>query len=250
VIDAEEIRARSAEWGTAPNQISKDHLISHVLATLVGFPGLVFFGGTALNRTFLKQKRLSEDIDLYQQPDTLADTAEAVSVVRSGTVREFPDMLIERTDHSGDVKTYEIKADGHRVQLQFVGPRPENARHETEMTAVSLRYSDLPESVLLPVPTLSSFFAMKCAAFESRTMPRDLFDLAALSDIGGVNADAIEALRRFRGSGPTRWMYEPDQAFTEEQWSIELAHQIGNPINPVEALTQVRGALDAAGAWS
>jgi predicted nucleotidyltransferase len=43
-----------------------------------------------------------------------------------------------------------------------------------------LRYSDLPESAELRVPTPSGFAAMKLMAWFDRHTPRDLYDLAAL----------------------------------------------------------------------
>lgn len=53
-------------------QVIRDHAISHVLAAMQGInTELIFFGGTALSRTFLRMGRLSEDIDLYS-PDRRA----------------------------------------------------------------------------------------------------------------------------------------------------------------------------------
>ena len=48
-------------------QVRRDHLISHLLGAIAaGVPtnDLVFFGGTALSRSYLTDARLSEDIDL------------------------------------------------------------------------------------------------------------------------------------------------------------------------------------------
>jgi len=52
-------------FGVAPDQISHDHLISHILVALSTHKdSFIFYGGTALSRTILPDLRLSEDIDL------------------------------------------------------------------------------------------------------------------------------------------------------------------------------------------
>lgn len=55
-----------ATFGVAEAQVRRDHAISHILAALSRHrrEDLIFFGGTALSRTYLLDKRLSEDIDL------------------------------------------------------------------------------------------------------------------------------------------------------------------------------------------
>ena len=47
-------------------QVRRDHAISHILTALQDIHSeMIFFGGTALARTYLTQGRLSEDIDVY-----------------------------------------------------------------------------------------------------------------------------------------------------------------------------------------
>lgn len=61
--DLAEVMAR---FGVAEQQVRRDHAISHILAALSRDhrDELIFFGGTALSRTYLLDERLSEDIDL------------------------------------------------------------------------------------------------------------------------------------------------------------------------------------------
>ncbi len=55
-------------FGVARDQIEHDFVISHVLAALAARANqFVFYGGTALSRTFLEGLRLSEDIDWPRQ---------------------------------------------------------------------------------------------------------------------------------------------------------------------------------------
>jgi hypothetical protein len=57
--------AVAQQFGVALEQVHRDHLISSILAALQAHAGdLIFFGGTALARTYLPAGRLSEDIDL------------------------------------------------------------------------------------------------------------------------------------------------------------------------------------------
>jgi len=68
-----------ATFGVAEAQVQRDHAISHILAALSRHrrEELIFFGGTALSRTYLLDERLSEDIDLIaiDHRDDLADVA-------------------------------------------------------------------------------------------------------------------------------------------------------------------------------
>lgn len=69
MLELDELAAVAGEYGVAEGQVRRDHLISHILLALsiMDMP-VVFFGGTALSRTFLTDPeigaRLSEDIDL------------------------------------------------------------------------------------------------------------------------------------------------------------------------------------------
>ncbi|MGW0055845.1 nucleotidyl transferase AbiEii/AbiGii toxin family protein [Nocardia nova] len=62
----DELESVAVQFGVSPEQVERDHLISHLLAAISrGFGDrLHFIGGTALARTHLVNGRLSEDIDL------------------------------------------------------------------------------------------------------------------------------------------------------------------------------------------
>lgn len=66
MLDLDEADAVAEQFGVAHAQVQRDHLISHVLAALSAQvrEQVVFFGGTALSRTYVPDGRLSEDIDL------------------------------------------------------------------------------------------------------------------------------------------------------------------------------------------
>jgi predicted nucleotidyltransferase component of viral defense system len=66
MLSAEEEQAVAEQFGVARAQVRRDHLISHLLATLSMHLAdrVVFFGGTALSRSLIPNGRLSEDLGL------------------------------------------------------------------------------------------------------------------------------------------------------------------------------------------
>lgn len=64
-LDDGEARAVADRFGVAIEQVRRDHLISHILAALSAFhrEQVIFFGGTALARTYLPTGRLSDRMD-------------------------------------------------------------------------------------------------------------------------------------------------------------------------------------------
>ncbi|MFI1239682.1 nucleotidyl transferase AbiEii/AbiGii toxin family protein [Nocardia salmonicida] len=80
----------AVQFGVPPEQVERDHLISHLLAAISrGFGDrLYFIGGTALARTYLASGRLSEDIDLVALDNRTALAAEgAHHATNAGNVR-------------------------------------------------------------------------------------------------------------------------------------------------------------------
>jgi Nucleotidyl transferase AbiEii toxin, Type IV TA system len=66
MLSPDDQAAVAEKFGVAVSQVRRDHLISHLLAalTVLAADQVVFFGGTALSRTYAPDGRLSEDIDL------------------------------------------------------------------------------------------------------------------------------------------------------------------------------------------
>ena len=61
---------------------------------------------------------------------------------------------------------------------------------------MQLRYPDLPETQTLQCPTLTTFAAMKLAAWFDRHAPRDLFDLAGLAGLGVLHDPEVHRIFR------------------------------------------------------
>jgi hypothetical protein len=77
-MNADERAQIAQHFSVAPEQVERDHLISHLLAFLSkNFSDRIqFIGGTALARTHLPDGRLSEDIDLIAIDDRKAVAAD------------------------------------------------------------------------------------------------------------------------------------------------------------------------------
>ena len=64
-MEIEELRRLAAKEELSLNYIAKDEMISRALSGLQDFDDIILKGGTAINRVYLKNKRFSEDIDVY-----------------------------------------------------------------------------------------------------------------------------------------------------------------------------------------
>ena len=89
-LQYDEWSAVAERFGVDLEQVRRDHLISHVLGAIAeGVPtdDVVFFGGTALSRTYLTDARLSEDIDLIALAPRADVAARIALAVRRGLAR-------------------------------------------------------------------------------------------------------------------------------------------------------------------
>ena len=237
MINADESQKIQELFSVNESQVNRDHAISHVLAALQEIKTrFVFFGGTALSRTFLAEGRLSEDIDLY------SGDREALCLEIDGLPNlleeEFPqanwNVLPSRTKDS----EYSLLVCDSSIQIrvQIVDSVTRGwQKVPAELTEMRQRYSDAPPAKLF-TPTFDGFVAMKVLAWFDRRTPRDLFDLQGLSRKEPVTENArqlIEQLRGFRVSG--EMMNRP----VAGAWQEELAHQTKLKTTADETLRRV-----------
>lgn len=145
-----------------------------------------------------------------------------------------------------DVQSATLVADdGLAVRVQLLAstgypPWP------TEQRTLIQRYSDAPPA-RLHVPTLPAFAAWKTAAWADRGLPRDLYDLWALADLGAsdVRARELYVAHGPTGSPPARWLF--DRAPTKDEWRVNLGGQTRIQVGPAEAADRVRAAWQLAG---
>lgn len=245
MIPPAEIESTAATFGAPETQIVRDHLISHVLAVLGESTDLVFFGGTALCRTWLPNLRLSEDIDLLV--NDFRDADKRRQMVSRYLRLHFEDLVWTAAGSSHDVETWMLSTGSIEVKVQFALWR--HGWREIVpcvQRPVQLRYSDLAPTVDFVVPTGVGFAAMKVIAWMDRAAPRDLYDLAALAEAGHLNAEAIAVTNRLSGFTPTAMSIgNVAMAKVEGAWINELGHQGATERNPSQCMDLVRSALTA-----
>jgi predicted nucleotidyltransferase component of viral defense system len=247
--DRESIAAR---FGADDAQITRDHLISHLLARLpdtgVATDDLVFFGGTALARTFLPSGRLSEDVDFYATTDRRPIADCLTQAWPRAVRREFPRLQWGKSlSEVRDVDPALIVAeDGAAVRVQLLAVDATYLRWPTEIREIDVRYRDVAP-VRLRVPTLDAFAAMKASAWRDRHAARDLFDLAALAEIGAVDARTVALLVDVTGVPlvPEDLVRIPSGAV----WREQLGHQCRLELDPQAAMRRFQEAWKAAASW-
>lgn len=246
MIPDAEIAARAQALGVPESQIVRDHLISHTLEAIASLKNdtIVFFGGTALCRTHLRDLRLSEDIDIIVEDLTEAEPVR--STVTKALRRQFPTLTWDYQGRQHDVDTWHMLTGESVVNIQFALWRQGwKAAIPVSPHPVDLRYSDLPDSVEMTVPTGGGFAAMKVMAWMDRHAPRDLVDLAALADAGYLNHEALSSVHALLGYKPTaQAIGNVAMTRVEAQWATELDHQASNLASPKACLASVRQALD------
>ncbi len=243
MITPDEVAGQAGRWGVAPSQIEKDHMISHLLAAIAetGFP-CRFYGGTALNRSHVAGGRLSEDIDLMVD-DISVDVG---AVLRRPLLRHVGDTTWELRSRRTWMRTYDVTALGTSVQLQLVRFDRDDRRWGWEQRPVELRYSCLPDHVVMNLPVRDGFVAMKLNAYTERWAPRDLMDLANLAGRGAITARAVARYRHATGRGVSLDDFASVRRPTRAEWNTELGHQMAEPGEPEEAVQIVHDALASA----
>jgi hypothetical protein len=88
---------------------------------------------------------------------------------------------------------------------------------------------------------------MKLSAYVGRRAPRDLFDLRQLVEHGAFSEEALALVSKLMG----RLLVKEEflSAPTEDQWGNELAHQVGDPGRPDDALDIVFARLGQLMDW-
>lgn len=248
-LSPEDLALVMAKFGVAEDQVRRDHAISHILAVLSRSyrDRVVFFGGTALSRTFLDDERLSEDIDLIVVAGNRDDVATQL--------RRDIDRALLRTHGrlawnpawtpNSDVAHALIETASRVVIKAQLLRGAQYPQWPTEEHSITQRYSDAPAATLR-VPTLSAFVGWKTTAWMERRLPRDLYDLWALANVGALNAESAALFARHGpiNTPPQAWMFSTPP--TAAQWRAQLASQTRLTVSADEALQVVRAAWSAA----
>jgi len=250
-LDDSETRAVADRFGVAIDQVRRDHLISHILAALSTSHAdqVMFFGGTALARTYLSAGRLSEDIDLIatgvrrEIAAAIEQTLERALRRSHGRISWAPRLTDVRDTHAAVLVADEGRLSVRIQLLDHLGYPP----WPTELHTMDQRYSDAGAATLR-VPTAASFAAWKTVAWHDRHAPRDLWDLWALAEQGEITKRAAELFVAHGpiGNTPQPWMFT--SAPTKKRWEAQLAGQTRLTLGAAEALQVVADAWARASA--
>lgn len=248
MLDLDEADAVAEQFGVAHAQVQRDHLISHMLAALSAQvrEQVVFFGGTALSRTYVPDGRLSEDIDLLAVGSRAVVAARMEADLIRALRREFPGLYWDpRLSEVRDTEPAVLRSpDGLGVRVQLLSPIG-YAAWPVEQRDLMQRYSDAPPA-RLAVPTAAAFAAWKAAAWFDRKAARDLYDLWTLAEAGLITAEAGALFARF---GPTNRPPSADmylEPLDEGRWRRDLSGQVHLRVTATEALAVVRASWRAA----
>ncbi len=234
LLEAEQVQQI---FGATAAQVRRDHAISHVLAALESIRAeLIFFGGTALSRTYLIGGRLSEDIDLYSR-DRQSLTRE-LDLLPELIAQEFPRAFWDlRPSEVIDPRSTLLVCDSAiQIQVQVLNSHSRGWNQiPTQKSVIQQRYSDVG-ATQLDVPTVDGFVALKTMAWFERGSPRDLFDLEGLSRLGPVTKAARDLIAELIGFQMSWEMLNRKLAGL---WSEELAHQTHLEISEAECRARV-----------
>lgn len=242
LTDAEAV-AVMAKFGVGIDQVERDLLISHVLhiVSTVAHDDVVFFGGTALSRTFLPDHRLSEDIDLICLGDRRQVGQRIEDAIRRAFERLFGDVVVapplSQLTRSGAAVLTVPRFWPIQIQLLSGTGYPD---WPTEIVDIEQRYSDAPPATLR-VLTPAAFAAAKLSAWNDRAAPRDLYDMWGLARAGMIDDDAAQLFSRF-GRYTSAAAVSFTRIPTSQEWDSTLGHQCIPAVGPVEAADLVREA--------
>lgn len=244
VSQYDEWAAVAERFGVDMEQVRRDHLISHLLGAItagVSSNDVVFFGGTALSRTYLTDARLSEDIDLIALAPRTDVAVQIEAAVRRGLARSHgrPTWRPALSATAGSQPATVGVEGTASIQVQLLSG--EGYLWPTEVRNIEQRYSDAPPSRLRTL-TAAGFAAAKLSAWIERHAPRDLYDLWAMSERGLIDADALGVFTRCgpQGRQPAGWVFK--DAPDETAWRRALGHQTRLRVSAAEALDSVREA--------
>jgi predicted nucleotidyltransferase component of viral defense system len=191
MITSGEIQRIASKHGLRDTQIEKDYVIGWVLFGISKNDflksGLAFKGGTAIRKFYIKDYRLSEDIDFTYVDGKMDEKllkAEFENVLywvkkESRINLEIRDEKLHQTGNynfyigyvgplGGKVEKKDIKID--------ICDNEKMCNRPCKLPAIN-EYSDLSESYEIECYTEKEIISEKMRSLMQRTMPRDLFDL-------------------------------------------------------------------------
>ncbi|MBI2995175.1 MAG: nucleotidyl transferase AbiEii/AbiGii toxin family protein [Candidatus Melainabacteria bacterium] len=196
MINLNEIRSLSSEWGLPIETIEKDYVLGWLLSgiarnTIIGTTW-VFKGGTCLKKCYMETWRFSEDLDFTVLPNGVAEQKEIQKQINtileqlqkeSGIQFSIEKTKLEERPNQksieGSIYFQSLTGRSTPVRIKLDITQDEIVVLEPIKRSIAHTYSDsLPLNSEVLCYTFQELFAEKIRAMGQRTRPRDLYDIA------------------------------------------------------------------------
>lgn len=246
MIKPGEIKAIAAKLGLRDTQIEKDYIIGWVLKGISSNEylngNLIFKGGTAIRKVYIKDYRLSEDLDFTLVSGSLDASrinTEFESICRfvyekSRISMEIRDEKLHKTGNynfyigysgplGGNIRKRDIKVDISSHEL---------IRNKPQIRKIINKYSDLSENYELKCYAIQEIVIEKMRSLLQRSAARDLYDLWYLLENENVKMqDFLQGFRakaEFKGYNPDLFKVKVKEKIEilRADWTISLDQQM------------------------
>lgn len=245
-MHADERAEVAQQFGVAPEQVERDHLISHLLAFLSRdfSERIQFIGGRTGAHTSSggpAQRGHRPYRHRRSQGPSGRSGRGAATCIGPNPRQADPGSSVQWCGgyRRGDTAILR-SATGMVVRIQLLSARG-RVLWPSERRVLEQRYRDAPAAELI-VPTLPAFAASKTATWADRRAPRDLWDLRALNRIEAIDAAALGLYRRFGPTNQPPGHYVFGTPPSDAEWQSQLAGQTRLTVGAADALAVVRGA--------
>lgn len=244
--------------GFQPEPLETVFRLADLLSRIIGELGseILLRGGTALNLLFLDQPRLSVDLDL-----------DFVGTPDSTEAQQRRPELLRQIQEAGSRAGYEVKPERQSYSMSHQLMHYTNSSGLRRFLRVDVNFLDRvpvlsPETQTLKHPfgedlaqvevqsfTLDELTASKLIAFVRRSAARDLFDVAMVADLGGLDMATFKTLVVVRGAsypppGPEAYGVAAVDAVKPQRWRSEVVSLARRPL-PIDLVRakELVGAL-------
>ncbi len=237
IISENELRYLSGLKGFNLIYLEKDYFLTLLLYLLKDTKGLCFKGGTALNKIFLNQARLSEDLDFTCQGNIESAKDEILRILKENK-DIFPSHSFEnQTRNYFRLKAfYKSHFTGRNYVVMDINAKA-SILIPPKLQDVKHFYEGVPKFEILTLE-INELFAEKIRALITRNQPREYFDTYMLLEKSiKINTELVR-----------KKLKEADEEFDigrifknakkiYSRWDDEMS-QLTN--NPVEYITVIR----------
>ncbi len=238
MINIDEIKENGRLYGIPTTTIERDYVQNHFLRSLYSKSDfLVFKGGTAIRKAFIRDYRFSNDLDFTLSKRMEQEHITSLITEVKEELRSKEGIIFE------DKASFKSVETGWKIKLNYNSMLSQNIRirldlditekgKEVIVTPVEKhrlihRYSDACQIDLVTY-SLAEITIEKIRALCDRSWPRDLYDVCNLwPRIEKLDLKAIFAKKcEVRGITPTLEKYNQNKEKLKIGWSKSLEHQL------------------------